>query len=416
MDRFLDRLFLPLMLVKLVVAANTFKIFSIDLGFLLFISSIFLALLVLIQTPYAFTGLILFLLSFAFFFIEIFSGDILFTTLKTIFLDLLFLLAGAKIFITNPNLISRQLFFFFFLCIPVMILQITGASSFFMFWNTDYLHSPEILSREELGTFKIIEVYPTLFRDSDELYLMIGQGRPAGLLHANNLLSYLVCIGIALNAAFNGKKRNLESQDYILAVISVLTMSLTVNLIYLLSLFYFLSENYIKTLKLIITFSFVFLCYYFFFPGIVENFFSETNLFSRIFSRFYEFAFSIGFYDFFTLTFEAASNIDYAFDPTQRSYSILSIIISNNLVIPILFLLIISAIAFFFSFERNRDSIVEIISLKAILFLIGITLLVQISIPFIIDILGMFLFGFVLLPFLINAFTNSNRDINLRKN
>ena len=245
---------------------------------------------------------------------------------------------------------------------------------------------------------------------------MIGQGRPAGLLHANNLLSYLVCIGIALNAAFNGKKRNLESQDYILAVISVLTMSLTVNLIYLLSLFYFLSENYIKTLKLVVTFSFVFLCYYFFFPGIVENFFSETNFFSRIFSRFYEFAFSIGFYDFFTLTFEAASNIDYAFDPTQRSYSILSIIISNNLVIPILFLLIISAIAFFFSFERNRDSIVEIISLKAILFLIGITLLVQISIPFIIDILGMFLFGFVLLPFLINGFTNSNRDINLRKN
>jgi hypothetical protein len=397
------------MLVKLVIAANNFKIYFIDLGFLLFISSIFLALLVLIQTPYAFTGLILFLLSFAFYFLEIFSGDILFTTSKTIFLDLLFLLAGAKVFLTSPGLIPRQLYLFFFLCIPVMLFQITGASSFFMFWNTDYLHSPEILSPEELGTFKIIEVYPTLFRGSDELYLMIGQGRPSGLLHANNLLSYLICIGIALNAAFNDKKSTLKAQDYILATISVLSMSFTVFVIFLISVIYLLSENFIKAIKLLFAFSFILLIYYLFFPGIVENFFSETTIFSKIFSRFYELAYSIGFYDFFTFTYDAATNIDYAFDPSQGSYSILTIIISNNLVIPILLLFILSGIAFFFSFERNKISIAQIISLKGILFLIAITLIVQVSIPFILDILGMFLFGFVLTPFLIASFREAKK-------
>lgn len=409
MYKLIDQIFLPLMLLKLVIAANNFKIYFIDLGFLLFISSIFLALLVLIQTRYAFTGLTLFLFSFAFYFLEIFSGNVLSTTLKTIFLDLLFLLAGAKIFLTNPGLIPRQLYFFFFLCIPVMILQITGASSFFMFWNTDYLHSPEILSPEELGTFKIIEVYPTLFRGSDELYLMIGQGRPSGLLHANNLLSYLICIGIALNAAFNDKKSTLKAQDYILATISILSMSFTVFVVFLISVIYLLSENFIKAIKLIFAFSFILLIYYLFFPGIVENFFSETTIFSKIFSRFYELAYSIGFYDFFTLTYDAATNIDYAFDPSQGSYSILTIIISNNLVIPILLLFILSGIAFFFSFERNRISIAQIISLKGILFLIAVTLLVQVSIPFILDIFGMFLFGFVLTPFLIDSFKEAKK-------
>ncbi len=409
MYKLIDQIFFPLMLVKLVIAANNFKIYFIDLGFLLFISSIFLALLVLIQTPYAFTGLILFLLSFAFYFLEIFSGDILFTTSKTIFLDLLFLLAGAKVFLTSPGLIPRQLYLFFFLCIPVMLFQITGASSFFMFWNTDYLHSPEILSPEELGTFKIIEVYPTLFRGSDELYLMIGQGRPSGLLHANNLLSYLICIGVALNAAFNDKKSTLKAQDYILATISVLSMSFTVFVIFLISVIYLLSENFIKAIKLLFAFSFILLIYYLFFPGIVENFFSETTIFSKIFSRFYELAYSIGFYDFFTFTYDAATNIDYAFDPSQGSYSILTIIISNNLVIPILLLFILSGIAFFFSFERNKIYIAQIISLKGILFLIAITLLVQVSIPFILDILGMFLFGFVLTPFLIASFREAKK-------
>ena len=61
-----------------------------------------------------------------------------------------------------------------------MILQISGASSIFMYWNVDYLHSPEILTIEELGTFKIIDVYPTLFRSAEDIYLLIGQGEKLG--------------------------------------------------------------------------------------------------------------------------------------------------------------------------------------------------------------------------------------------
>ena len=228
-------------------------------------------------------------------------------------------------------------------------------------------------------------------------------------IYRYHLLSYLICIGVALNAAFNDKKTTLKAQDYILATISVLSMSFTVFVIFLISVIYLLSENFIKAIKLLFAFSFILLIYYLFFPGIVENFFSETTIFSKIFSRFYELAYSIGFYDFFTFTYDAATNIDYAFDPSQGSYSILTIIISNNLVIPILLLFILSGIAFFFSFERNKISIAQIISLKGILFLIAITLIVQVSIPFILDILGMFLFGFVLTPFLIASFREAKK-------
>lgn len=407
MSEFFSKIFLPILLIKIVLAANNFEIFSLDLGFIFLMLSIVAALIVLIQSPFAISGIILFFLSFVFYFLENFLDSIAIYILKILFLDMLFLLAGAKIFITNPRLIPKQLYLFFLFCIPIMILQISGASPFFMFWNTDYLHSPEILSPEELGTFKIIELYPTLFVNSEDLTLLIGQGRPSGLLHANNLLSYLVCIGLALNVALKKENNFLSIQDYILIIISILTMSLTVFIVFLLTIFYLITESASsrkKALKLLLLFSFFSFIYYFFFPGIFINNFSETGLFSRIFSRFYEFAYEVGFYEFFTLTYDYAANIEYVFDPSQQSYSILSIILKYNLFLPLFFLLISLSLLFIFYYKKNEEILINLISFKEISFLIFITLLIQLAIPFLQDTLAISLFGFVLCPFIINFF------------
>ena len=72
-------------------------------------------------------------------------------------------------------------------------MQIAGASSLVMTWGTDYLHTPGMLSIEQVGTFQKIPVYPTFLVPREELVFMIGQARPAGLMAANNILSVIVC-------------------------------------------------------------------------------------------------------------------------------------------------------------------------------------------------------------------------------
>lgn len=80
----------------------------------------------------------------------------------------------------------------------VMPFQIAGVSSFFMYWTTDYLHSPEVMGIGEVGTFKNIPVYPTLFVKEADLYFQIGQGRPSGIAPANNLLSTFLLLSAVI--------------------------------------------------------------------------------------------------------------------------------------------------------------------------------------------------------------------------
>ena len=400
-----SKLLLPCIILKLVLSANNFYFFYFPLGFIFFLLSIVLAIAVLWNSNYRVSAIIIFLLSFLFFFLENLTQSSLMATLKFTFLNLLFLLAGAKIFISNPKLIFNQLIVFFLFCIPIMILQISGASSIFMYWNVDYLHSPEILTIEELGTFKIIDVYPTLFRSAEDIYLLIGQGRPVGLLHSNNILSYMICVALAFNVTLNNKK-SLVPEDYILTIISVLTMSLTVMVVYFLSLFYLIINGYksiMKALSLTVIFIFTLFIYYLFFPGVLESSIGESQIATRFFSRFYELAFLLGFYDLFTLTYSVASEIGYFFDPNEETPNLLTLIIRNNF---LGYLLIISIFFIFFflrEFYKKKEIINKIITLKEMFFLILITLLIQISLPFLIDHYGMLFFGFALSPFFIKS-------------
>ena len=101
-------------------------------------------------------------------------------------------------------LLHKQLVIFLALCLPVMFLQILGVSSLLMGWNTEYAHDTSILDIDELGTFKDIPLFPTLFVGIDDLNYSIGQGRPVGLLHSNNVLSIFVSIAACLNLVIKG--------------------------------------------------------------------------------------------------------------------------------------------------------------------------------------------------------------------
>ena len=158
-----------------------------------------------------------------------------------------------------------------------------------------------------------------------------------------------------------------------------------------------------KALSLTVIFIFTLFIYNLFFPGVLESSIGESQIATRFFSRFYELAFLLGFYDLFTLTYSVASEIGYFFDPNEETPNLLTLIIRNNF---LGYLLVISIFFIFFflrEFYKKKEIINKIITLKEMFFLILITLLIQISLPFLIDHYGMLFFGFALSPFFIKS-------------
>jgi hypothetical protein len=178
-----------------------------------------------------------------------------------------------------------------------MFFQISGISSFFMFWNTDYAHSLDILDLSEIGTFKIIPVYPTLFLNTNELYYQIGQGRPSGLLNANNILSIFAVVGVALNF-ITIKSTKFRYSDFVVLCIVVLTMSLmafsATLLLYLFSLFFFDRIHKIKSIKLFFILLILSGIYYLLFPGLFEINFGEAKFIMSFLQRGLDLANSLG--------------------------------------------------------------------------------------------------------------------------
>ena len=111
---------------------------------------------------------------------------------------LLFSIAGYIVYGDDLQKLRRVVLVLVLANLIVMPFQIAGVSSFFMYWTTDYLHSPEVMGIGEVGTFKNIPVYPTLFVKETDLYYQIGQGRPSGIAPANNLLSTFLLLSAVI--------------------------------------------------------------------------------------------------------------------------------------------------------------------------------------------------------------------------
>ena len=203
-----------------------------------------------------------------------------FPDLKIIYqisLALMFLLTGFVCFGHKPHQLRSILVAYLFINIPILLMQITGASWLVMTWGTDYLHTPSMLTAEQVGTFAKIPVYPTFLIPRDELIFMIGQARPSGLMAANNILSVIVCFSLLLNLHLR-KKAVLNAGDVVVNFVAVLVMSKLV-LVSALIFYTFGSFSERKAIrragiKNLVLLSFFFGMYYLAFPGLFAAIFS----------------------------------------------------------------------------------------------------------------------------------------------
>jgi hypothetical protein len=104
----------------------------------------------------------------------------------------LFVLAGGITAAAMPRRIWSQLRFYFLLSVPLMLLQVAGAGSWALALNT------ETEAVGDLGASAARTVYPTLLVPYDQVRFAIGQARPAGVMHANNMLSFVIMLALAV--------------------------------------------------------------------------------------------------------------------------------------------------------------------------------------------------------------------------
>ena len=267
-------------------------------------------------------------------------NNIINSKLWWLFMSIPFMTIGASIYGKNPHLLKNQLTVYFSICVPVMLIQILGLSWVFMTWNTEFAHDLSVLSLEEVGTFKKLPVYPTLFVEPSDLIISIGQIRPSGLSYSNNVLSVLIGIYTGLLLSIKRKNNHLRYEDIILALAIVFSGSLTSLgiAIILISFLMIYSEkprrNYLKKFAaLLVTF---YVSFSFFFPGIFYNVFSYASIWDSLLWRIMDLGSTLGYYDYFSMIFsKQISMIDWSFnvnDP-KDSFSGFSIILKNRYIV-----------------------------------------------------------------------------------
>lgn len=296
------RLMLPLLLVNITTAANMWEVLGIGVGQLSYWILIGLAWYIVHKSGYSRLALWLVVFALGMRSAEFFGGGLITSMLRMSALGILFVVAGARVFGTNPYLLHRQLVVFLALSIPVMLLQISGASPVWMMWNTEYAHDLSILALDEIGTFKEIPVYPTLFVAYENLYYQIGQGRPVGLLYSNNVLSFFVAVAVAVNLAITRSHR-FQLSDLIVTMAIVLTMS---KLVYVVTIVLYLGSLVLGTygsrplaIRLLIALPVGLLVYSLLFPGLFESLMQIERLLYSFIVRMMDIVPNIGLSDFF---------------------------------------------------------------------------------------------------------------------
>lgn len=363
---------LPLLLLNITMSANNWSVFGVSIGQILLWSTLLLALPIVWKTPYRYSGPVLFVLFLIFGMGQIVLHSTLFQALKVSSAALIFIMAGAKIYGNEPEFLHKQLIVFLGLSIPIMLLQMSGASSFFMYWNTEYAHDLAILDPSEYGKFVKIPVYPTLFVGSDELYYQLGQGRPCGLLYSNNVLSVFVAITATINFGLSPNSKIRSSHAVAIAAVT-LTMSLMSLAIAVLLYvgFLFFGKAFRKRLavKLLLLLTCFLGMYYFFFPGLFVGCLSQGKLLGSLITRGLDLANSIGLSALSNLLSaqKATMGETFVFDE-DASYSLFSQIFKSEVAIPLVTALVISIFIYFRkirSFRRttHKQTLVYIILL-----------------------------------------------------
>ncbi|MCX6237747.1 MAG: hypothetical protein NTY07_09365 [Bacteroidia bacterium] len=381
--------------MNITTSANEWEIFGIGIGQTLFWVILGLAWSVCWQTPYRRVCNIALALALLIRGIELFSDSLLIHGLRVAVMPVLFVIAGAKIYGLNPSLIHKQLVVFLALCIPVMLLQISGADSFFMSWGLEY--DPSVFNYDKLGTYQKIPVYPTLFVGPENLYCTVGQSRPVGLLYSNNPLSVFVAITAGLNFALPRESR-LRFSDVIVSLSLVLTMSLLAFTLTILIYAFFIVfgslTNRRRGIKLVSLLALFLFLYYLFFPGLFLINFSVGKIMMSILFRGLDLAHSLGISFSRNFYYDQIQFLG-AFD-TKESYSLYSILFKSSLAIPVvvsIFLLMISYYRRVVSIKYTKDTSLLIYSITLI-----VCLLSNFAVPYVGAPSFQLILGFALFP------------------
>ena len=338
-------LFFILLVFNITIGANDWSFFSIHLGQFLYYIIFFICFSYAIKNKYKNIALLFFLASFFFKILNILSENVIYSTLGDLFSGLIIVIAGSIIYGRNLNNFHKILHYFICFSIPVMIAQKLGLSTIFYAWNTELFHTNDLYVFDEVNDlgkiFKDIPLFPTLFIESEDLISPMYQSRPTGLLYSNNVLSIFLCVLLALHFSIDKKYLNLSSYLSI-SFAAVLMSSFLVFTVYLLLfLFFIFKRDYFKrSIKSLFFLILAFLINYIFFPGLVENIFSESRLLTKIVSRFFNLINLIG-YDAVAV-FNNFSDVSLGLNYTTEfeSITILSYLLNPKILILILIILI----------------------------------------------------------------------------
>jgi hypothetical protein len=281
-------LLLPLMWVGMTVGENRWTFLGMEIGQLIYWASIILAWVISFRTPYAKIANFALLFALGLRGLELFNGSDLIYAARIASLAFLFIVAGSAIYGRNPRFLHKQLVFFLALSIPILFLQVAGAGSFVMGWNTEFAHDPTIMTIEEIGKFKDIPTFPTLFVQLDELRYSIGQGRPSGLLYSNNVSSVFLSVAIALNATIT-QRSWFRGSSLIVLTATILIMSklafVVAVLVYSGMMMFGSASQRNMGLKLLVGLVIGLCAYYLLFPGLFLSNFSREMIMSSVLLR-----------------------------------------------------------------------------------------------------------------------------------
>jgi hypothetical protein len=130
----------------------------------------------------------------------------------------LFLLAGAVVALERPQRLYRQLVLYFIITVPFMLLQVGGAGAWTLALNTETMGVPAAQRAQARQT------QPSLFVSTPDRPFPIGQRRPAGFMHSNNVLSFVIMIALAVQFR-QVRSRRLTWTDVLFCSALVLSMA-----------------------------------------------------------------------------------------------------------------------------------------------------------------------------------------------
>jgi len=269
----------------------------------------------------------------------------------------------------------------------------------------------DILDLSEIGTFKTIPVYPTLFVSFEELNYQIGQGRPNGLFHSNNILSIFIVVGVGLNL-ITSRTTRLRYSDLIVMCIMVLTMSLMVFSVTLILYTYCIlivgAKYRIKAINLLLVLLCFVALYYVFFPGLFQVNFGEAKFLMSFLTRGLDLANSLGFSTLNELYSDQLLLVGDAYSE-EGTYSQFSVILKSEFMIPLLIGFILVAILYKRGYRIFRKE--TGISTRDFNIFMFCCLFSQFGVPYIAAPAYQFMLGFAFYPLMKKYWRVQNKNL-----